>query len=115
MNGEIYLHGQPRLERREGDRLRRDPALLSAVLDGSSAPILVMDARGRIVLFNRVCETLSGYRSDEMRGRLVWETLVPAEEAAALKAAFDPIRPERTRARQELSWRTRDGQIRRIA
>src|SRR5688572_29154597 len=115
MNGEIYLHGQPRLERREGDRLRRDPALLSAVLDGSSAPILVLDVRGRIVLFNRACETLSGYRSDEIRGRAVWDVLVPPEEAPAWKAAFDPIRPERARARQELCWRTRDGQLRRIA
>jgi len=102
-------------QRREGDRLRRDPALLSAVLDGSGAPILVLDARGRIVLFNKVCEALSGYRSDEMRGKSLWEVLMPADEAPAWKAAFDPLRPERVPARQELSWRTRDGQIRRIA
>src|SRR5688572_8116146 len=104
-------HGQ----RREGDRLRRDPALLSAVLDGSGVPILVLDARGRIVLFNKVCEALSGYRSDEMRGRSLWEVLVSEEEAPAWKAAFDPLRPERVPARQELSWKTRNGQIRRIA
>ncbi|HEX7896754.1 MAG TPA: PAS domain S-box protein [Planctomycetota bacterium] len=112
MSGEIYLHGR---ERREGDRLRRDPALLSAVLDGAGAPTLVLDARGRIVLFNRACETLSGYRADEIRGRFLWDVLVPEAEAPAWKAAFDPIRPERVRARQELSWRTKEGQIRRVA
>jgi two-component system CheB/CheR fusion protein len=105
----------PPPRRREGDRLRKDPALLSAVLDATEVPILVQDGRGRVVLFSRACEALSGYRSDEMRGRAPWDILLPPEAGAALKEAFDPLRPSLLPARQELPWKTRDGRIRRIA
>lgn len=109
------MNGDATLTRREGDRLRRDPALLSAVLDISGAPILARDARGRVVVFNKACEALSGWRSDEVRGRALWDILVPPEEAELWKAAFDPLRPELVPARDERTWRTRDGQTRRIA
>jgi PAS domain S-box-containing protein len=105
----------PPPRRREGDRRRKDPALLSAVLDATEVPILALNERGRVVLFSRACETLSGYRSDEMRGRAPWDLLLPPEEGAALRKAFDPLRPALLPPRQELPWKTRDGRIRRIA
>jgi len=44
--------------------------LLSAVLDTAGALVVLLDREGRIVRFNRACETTTGYSSEEAKARL---------------------------------------------
>ncbi len=59
-------------------RLELDVA--RAVLDDTAALTCIFDGRGRILLFDRACEELSGFRAEEVLGRGVWEVLVVPEE-----------------------------------
>ena len=58
------------------DRSRTDTALtvernfVSAVLDTVGALVAVFDTAGRVVRFNRACETISGYESTELVGEI---------------------------------------------
>jgi PAS domain S-box-containing protein len=49
----------------------QDESRLRTVLDTAVDGIILMDAEGRIIMFNRACETLFGYRADEVIGRNV--------------------------------------------
>jgi cyclic di-GMP phosphodiesterase Gmr len=50
-------------------------------LDAIPAVVLILDAYGRVVEFNRAAQDLSGYRREDVVGRSLWETeLIPEEE-----------------------------------
>lgn len=57
-------------------------AQLLSVLDTAVDGIVVMDDHGRIILYNKACETLFGYTADEVRGKNV-KVLMPADYARA--------------------------------
>jgi PAS domain S-box-containing protein len=114
MSWRLTLREEPTPARREGDRLRRDPVLLAAVLERSPVPIFTIDARGRVVVFNRACETLSGWRSDEIRGRSLGDVLLAPDERESWTSIFAPLRPERVPEREERTWTARDGRPRRV-
>ncbi|MAB00490.1 MAG: PAS domain-containing sensor histidine kinase [Stappia sp.] len=57
-------------------------AQLLSVLDTAVDGIVVMDDRGRIILYNKACETLFGYTADEVRGKNV-KVLMPVDYARA--------------------------------
>jgi PAS domain S-box-containing protein len=53
--------------------LRAERDFVSAILDTAPSLIMVLDANGRVVRFNRACEELSGVTLDEVAGRPIWE------------------------------------------
>jgi PAS domain S-box-containing protein len=63
-----------------------DREFITAVLDHAGALVVVLDRDGRIVYFNRACEQLSGYRFAEVEGRFPWDTVLPPEDAATVRA-----------------------------
>jgi PAS domain S-box-containing protein len=88
---------------------------VSAVLDTVGALVAVFDTAGRIVRFNRACETISGYNSAELVGRYVWERLIPKDDVAEAMREFESIRAGAFPATFENYWMTRSGGLRRIA
>jgi diguanylate cyclase (GGDEF)-like protein/PAS domain S-box-containing protein len=91
-----------------------DRRLLDAVLDAAASLIVVVDSDGRLVRWNRACESLLGFTADELRAPRALLELTPAAErhiveegAAALRAGESPVRAE-------FHWRTRDGDLRLI-
>ncbi|SEC30320.1 PAS domain S-box protein [Terriglobus roseus] len=87
---------------------------VSAVLDTVGALVVVLDTAGRIVRFNRICETISGYALGEVVGQTEWDTLVPAEDRDNAIATYTQLRDGLFPFAFENRWRTRDGSIRRI-
>ena len=53
--------------------LRAERDFVSAILDTAPSLIMVLDATGHIVRFNRACEQLSGVSMTEVAGRPFWE------------------------------------------
>ena len=53
--------------------------------DPQASLVLVLDLEGRIVLMNEACQVLTGREQSEVRGRQIWDCLVPPDEAAAMK------------------------------
>lgn len=60
--------------------VREDRDFLEALLQTTNALVVVLDADGRIVLFNRACEILAGRRLAEIEGKPFAEVLLSPEE-----------------------------------
>jgi PAS domain S-box-containing protein len=89
---------------------------VTAVLEMAGALMIVLDRAGRIVRFNQACERVSGYLSEEVEGRLLWETaLLPAEDLPTVQAVFARLVSGRFPDEYENDWITRDGRRRLIA
>lgn len=86
-----------------------DPGLLAAMLDGVGVPVLALDARGRVVLFNRACQALSGYAADAVLGRPSWRLLLPADQVARARAVFRRLLNGDGPRIHRSEWLTRDG------
>ena len=94
---------------------RQESDFNAAILDTARAVIMVLDADGKIVRFNRYCEEISGYSFNEVQGLCVWDLLVPAGEVDAVKNAFEGLLQVSTVDYFENSWKTRSGELRRLA
>ncbi|MGZ4664489.1 MAG: PAS domain-containing sensor histidine kinase, partial [Frankiaceae bacterium] len=85
----------------------------NATLDVAGAVIVVVDADGRLLRFNRQAELLTGYREAEVLGRAPYEFLIPPEERSAVAANLQPVSPGQL-VHQENHWMHRDGHRRLI-
>ena len=83
--------------------LRAERDFVSAILDTAPSLIMVLDAQGQIVRFNRACEALSGLPMSDVAGRSLWELpfLLDEDRAAIrdniprLAAATAPVKLDR--------------------
>ena len=84
--------------------------LSASLLDISGALIVILDPASRVIGFNRACQEMSGYSFDEVRGRAIWDFLLPPEEVDEAKHAFARIleggHPAQT---YERTWVCKDG------
>lgn len=88
--------------------------LLEPLLDTVSDLVVLVDERGRIIMFNRACETVSGYRREEVLGSGLIDQLVPAAWAETVRRRFvDPFAPQ-VREPHENPWVTKGGEERMI-
>ena len=118
----LELNGRVRqMDRAARSRQRVESALtvernfVSAVLDTVGALVVVFDSAGRIVRFNRACETASGYDFSTLVGRYPWDKLIPREEIPEAIEAFERLRSGHFPAAFESQWLNRDGSLHRIA
>jgi len=118
----LELNGRIRqMDRAARTRQRIESALtvernfVSAVLDTVGALVAVFDTAGRIVRFNRACETASGYDFPTLVGRYTWDRLIPRHEIPEAIETFEKLRSGTFPATFENQWLNRDGSLRRIA
>jgi diguanylate cyclase (GGDEF)-like protein/PAS domain S-box-containing protein len=84
------------------------------VLDAAASLILVVDADGRLVRWNRACEALLGYSADELRAPNALLDLIPADERHLGEEAMRALQAGESPVRAEFHWRTQDGDLRLI-
>jgi PAS domain S-box-containing protein len=97
--------------------LRAERDFVSAILDTAPSLIMVLDARGQIVRFNRACEELSGLPMSDVAGRSLWELPflldedraairdnIPRLAAAAAPVKFDRVWVDTNGARRVIAW-----------
>lgn len=89
--------------------LRQENEFISSVLDTVSALVVVLDAKGRIVGFNKAAETACGYSAIDVYGKSVWEYFIPANEMEAAMAAIDGLSSEKQSSSYQGHWLTRNG------
>jgi len=87
---------------------------LEAVVETAPSLIVLTDADGRIILFNRACEELTGYKREEVLGKTIPELFLPPEWVPVVQKRFaNPYSPE-LRAPHENPWLTKSGEERLI-
>jgi PAS domain S-box-containing protein len=97
------------------EELRSQQEFIEAVLETAGALVVVLDRHGKILRFNRACEQTTGYSSEEVVGKTVWDVLLTPEEIDAVKAVFARLAGGEPRNEHENAWVSKDGRQRRIA
>lgn len=100
--------------KKTGEELRQNQERLGALIETAPVLIVLIDGKGRIVIFNKACEDLTGYNRSEVIGKTVPELFLPPEwVAVVLKRFADPYLPEAC-APHENPWKTKSGEERLI-
>lgn len=95
-------------------RLRQEKRFISLLLDTARVLIILMDNDGKVIIFNRACEDLTGYDSREIENRVQVDFLLAEEEKEKCMGFFEDNMsgmPDEF----ENCWKTRDGQERLIS
>lgn len=106
------------LESHESDRGEmptREGDVINAVFDTVNALVMILDAAGRIVRFNRACEQTTGYRLAEVEGQPFWDVLLVPEEVESVKRAFAQLQAGPFPSEHENHWVAKEGSQRLIA
>ncbi len=78
--------------------LRRTQALLERLIDGSPDAVVACDLTGRVVLFNKAAEALTGYRADQvlagLEARHLYRPGVPQDLVERMRASGPALRVE---------------------
>lgn len=94
--------------------MRKERDFIKSVVDVAPVLVCVLDKDGSIVRFNRACEQVTGFTSQEVVGRLVWEGLLTPEETDFVREIFADILKGNVPSQFENDWVTKDGSRRRI-
>jgi PAS domain S-box-containing protein len=98
-----------KVKRRAQTTLKRESEFTRAVLDVAGAIIVVLDTEGRIVRFNREGETVTGWTSDEVQGKCVWDFFIPESHRAEVKNVFARLVAEGAPSEHVNPWVIKDG------
>ncbi|MBU0513535.1 MAG: PAS domain S-box protein, partial [Proteobacteria bacterium] len=74
------------------DLLSRERDFSATVLDTVGSLVTVLDAEGRIVMFNRACREAGGFDFGEVKDRPFWEVFVPAEGRLGAQDIFEGMK-----------------------
>ncbi len=92
--------------------LQKERDFIATVLDTARALVMVRDRKGRIVRFNRACEEATGYKSEEVEGREIWDFLLVPEEIGQEKSIFKSLLEGKTENNYEICLLSKKGQQR---
>jgi two-component system, cell cycle sensor histidine kinase and response regulator CckA len=91
------------------EALHREKEFSSRILSVANALIVVLDREGRILLFNRKCEEVTGWPEEAVRGETLWDRILPPRFAPSVRETFVRIGERGVPPPCEIPWRTRDG------
>ncbi len=108
--GNAELYNQARREITHRMRaLKRERNFVSAILDTAGALVMMLNAQGRIIRFNRACEQTSGYSVDEVRGKFLWDYLLHPADVGTFKSSVRRLIKSQGSDEFETEWRTKSG------
>jgi PAS domain S-box-containing protein len=93
--------------------LKSERDFSEAVLQTAGSLVIVVDARGRVIRFNRACEEASGYTFEEIAGRQI-NMLFPSDERTLVHDEFETLKSGVFPRSFENTWCHRNGTRRRI-
>jgi PAS domain S-box-containing protein len=103
-------------ERKRAEQaLQKERDFIDAVLETAGALVVVLDREGRILRFNRACEQTTGYSSEEVLGKYMWDLFVIPSEIDGVKTMFERLLGGEVRNDYENFWKGKDGSLRRIS
>ena len=95
--------------------LQQERNFVSGILDTVGAVVTVLDEHGHILRVNRAFEVTTGYRTEEVRGKLITDFLALPEEVVRARSVMEQLRGGAAAIECKSHWVTRDGGTRLIA
>ncbi len=102
------------LERSENN-LRGELDFANALLQSLDALVVVLNAEGRVVRFNRTCELVTGYSCNEIAGKCLADILLPPEERKDFRSIFQECSAQPAQNRRTNHWIDKAGKCHAIA
>ncbi len=100
--------------KRAAAKLQTERDFASAVVDTAGALVLVLDAEGRILRFNRACQLSSGYALEEVKHRHAWEILSDEASADMDRLRFEKLIADKETVHYEGTLNAKDGTTRAV-
>jgi two-component system CheB/CheR fusion protein len=98
------------------EALQQQTGFSAAVMESSGALVMVTDPEGRVVAFNRACQMISGYKLEEIAGKVIWNSpLVPKDEGANERALYRRLLRGSASIQHESRWVVKKGSRRLIS
>lgn len=91
------------------EMIRKEHDFTAGVLNTVGALVVVLNPKGQIVSFNKACEALTGYRSSEVEGKLLWDILLTKEEVRPVRNVFEKLRAGLFPSQFRNYWTTKRG------
>jgi PAS domain S-box-containing protein len=88
-----------------------------ALLDSASALVIVIDRNGRVLRFNKACESVTGFTAVDVIGCQLTDKLLPPDQRAPvldILAELASSADEEVSGRLEIEWLTAGGERRRL-
>ncbi len=85
--------------------------MLALILDALGALVVILDPEGRVVHCNRACRKVVGYSLEEMRGKPIWDLVIPSEKRGEVKHVFAELVRTASTNQHESHWRGKDGSL----
>ena len=101
--------------KRTEEALQEERNVVSAILHTVGALVVVLDAEGKVIRFNRACEQTSGYSFAEVAGQKIWDLFMVPEEVERFKSDFQQLCSDQLPSDYEGYLVKRDGTRRLIA
>ncbi|MCB0180987.1 MAG: PAS domain S-box protein [Anaerolineae bacterium] len=95
--------------------LKKERNFIATVLDTTDALVVVTDAEGKIVQFNRACEAATGYTLAEVKDTILADVLLVPRECQTVKTALEALNSGQPPVIYENQWQTKAGDRRLIA
>ncbi len=106
----VVIFAQDITERKRVEEAqKKDRDFISKVIDTAGALVVVREAQGRVVLFNRTAEETTGYRFEEVAGKRLWDTLVEPRDARVSRSVFQDLLAGSEAEGYEERWVTKQG------
>jgi PAS domain S-box-containing protein len=96
-------------------RVGEPDAFAAALAETTQSLVCVLDAEGRVLLFNEACERATGFAADEVLGADARDFVIPRDEAQAFGEVLAHVWETGESSPQVGHWMTRDGGRRLIA
>ena len=96
------------------EQLRAERNFVDTILDTAATLIIVLDAEGRVVRYNKACELATGLTQTDLLGKTIWMDLIPPEEREAVQRVADRLYGGESYVEWENHWQHRDGSRRLI-
>ena len=90
-------------------QLQQERDFTQATINTVGALVAVLDRTGAIVSFNHTCQKVTGYSFAELKGKVVWDFLVPASERTAVAGIFQRLLEGQFHNQYENYWQAKDG------
>lgn len=98
------------------DRIfENEEVFMSDVFQVSGALFMTTDRKGVILSVNTACENLSEYSMAELKGRSIFDILIPSSEVDIVRARFNSLSEQNKSNTSVNSWVTKFGEVRVIS
>ncbi|MFK5969707.1 MAG: EAL domain-containing protein [Candidatus Marithrix sp.] len=90
--------------------LRKERDFNNAIINAAGSLVIVLDIEGRIILFNKTCEKLTGYTLKEVEGLYVCDLFLTPENIKPCQNYFRGMLGTKEALQRESFWLTKDKQ-----